>query len=100
MGRPRRTVNGVKVGQHIHCLIISQNKDIDSAFIKKEVTKYIKKRMKKRPNLKQHDTKPVWKDGLPIVKYMAYQADSMHFYGSFNFDYYMDDKYFQKHREL
>ena len=99
-GRPKRIVKGIKVGQHIHCLIISENEDIDASFIKKEIVRYLRNRMKKRPNLKQYDTTPVWKDGLPIVKYMSNQADSMHFGGDFDFKYFMEDSYFQKHNEL
>ena len=99
-GRPKKIVSGIKVGQHIHCLIISENESVDASLIKKEIAKYMKKRMKKRPNLKQYDTEPVWKDGLPIVKYMSYQADSTHFGGDFDFQYYMEDSYHMNHEEL
>lgn len=93
VGRPKRIIVGKPSCNHVHGLIISEAEETDFKTVKKEFSDYCTKRRKKRPKLKRQKVVDVWKNSLPIIKYMHRQADSIFKYGTFDFDYFTDVRY-------
>lgn len=93
-GRPKVVTLGTKVEKHYHALIVNENSRNDIEAIKEDLTKYLRLRRKKRPNLKQQKIK-ILTDCLPIVAYMLRQMDETKPYqsGTFDFAYFNDLRY-------
>lgn len=91
VGRPKMTVKGTLLDNHIHGLLVSQNSDIDIKSLSDDLKRYCNKRRKKRTNLRQQKVKKL--DGMHIVSYMDRQSISEYKYGSFDFDYFKDVRY-------
>ena len=92
-GRPKTVVQGKKAKKHIHGLIVNESTDTDIQGVKKDLQAYCKKRRKKCTNLKTQKITEVWQGNLSIVKYMERQADSIHSYGDFDFEYFTSPYY-------
>lgn len=92
-GRPKTVIQGKKAEKHCHGLIINESTYTDIQQVKKSLQGYCKKRRKKRKNLKTQKITEVWQGNLSIVKYMERQADSIHSYGNFDFDYFLSPYY-------
>ncbi len=91
-GRPKRVVVGDKVGRHVHCIIGSSDSSLNVKELKTTTSEYLRKRQKKRKNLKQHKIKEL--TGMYIVKYQYNQADHRYSYGDYDFSYFLDERYF------
>lgn len=83
--------DGTAAGPHIHGLLINEEPREKIEEARKSFTKYCQKRRKKRPGLKQQQTKLL--NGMSIVQYMDRQCDSERTYGDFDFDYFKDARY-------
>lgn len=90
-GRPKTEVQGTKAEKHIHGLVISEHEKIDLRGIKKKITTHCQRARKKNPSLKQQKIKPL--KGMDIVQYMDGQSDFKFSCGTFDFDYYLDNRY-------
>ena len=90
-GRPKTEVQGTKAEKHMHGLVISEHEKTDLRGIKKKITAHCQRARKKNLSLKQQKIKPL--NGMNIVQYMDGQSDFKFSCGSFDFDYFLDDRY-------
>jgi len=99
-GRPKVVTLGTRVEKHYHALFVNENSRNDIDEIKEDLTKYLRLRRKKRPNLKQQKIKTLT-DSLPIVAYMLRQMDEAKPYQSGTFDFaYFDDLRYAKFPDI